>query len=96
MIAIATHLSHRPRPRNLDGRRKNLREVDGRFFWHWDPARLGAAARTLRIPTLLIRGGQSDVLSISDVRTSSGRALADPPPGQRKYRLSTSASDRSR
>lgn len=85
--AIAEYLPHRPRPRNLDGLRKNLREVDGRFVWHWDPAflaqaadqpvhrnalldpaRLSAAARTLRIPTLLIRGGQSDVLSISDVR----------------------------
>lgn len=32
-----------------------------------DPARLGAAAATLRVPTLLIRGGKSDVLEPSDV-----------------------------
>jgi pimeloyl-ACP methyl ester carboxylesterase len=82
---IAAYLPHRPRPRNLDGLRKNLREVDGRWFWHWDPAflaspdnqavqrdtlidpaKLGAAARDLRIPTLLVRGGKSDVLSIDD------------------------------
>nr|WP_240940119.1 alpha/beta fold hydrolase [Planosporangium flavigriseum] len=85
--AVAAYLPHRPRPRNLDGLRKNLRESNGRFFWHWDPkllhaptdhavqrnslvdpARLGAAAMTLRIPTLLVRGGESDVLSIEDCR----------------------------
>lgn len=85
--AIAEYLPHRPRPRSLDGLRKNLRQVDGRFFWHWDPAflktptdqvvqrdnlidpaRLGAAAAALRIPTLLVRGGQSDVLSVDDAR----------------------------
>ncbi|MPY77301.1 MAG: hypothetical protein GEV04_02180 [Actinophytocola sp.] len=27
-----------------------------------DPARLAAAAASLRVPTLLVRGGQSDVL----------------------------------
>ncbi|HEY1969336.1 MAG TPA: alpha/beta hydrolase [Pseudonocardia sp.] len=83
--AIAEYLPHRPRPNNLDGLRKNLREVNGRYFWHWDPAfmanptdhvvqrntlidpvRLGAAATLLRVPTLLVRGGKSDVLSIQD------------------------------
>jgi pimeloyl-ACP methyl ester carboxylesterase len=83
--AIAAYLPHRPRPRNLDGLQKNLREVDGRWFWHWDPAflsspldqavqrnplidpaRLGAAAVSLRLPTLLVRGGESDVLSVED------------------------------
>lgn len=83
--AISAYLPHRPRPRNVDGLRKNLRQVDGRWFWHWDPAfmsspldqavqrntlidpaRLGAAASGLRIPTLLVRGGESDVLSVDD------------------------------
>jgi pimeloyl-ACP methyl ester carboxylesterase len=31
-----------------------------------DPARLGAAASSLRLPTLLVRGGESDVLSVDD------------------------------
>lgn len=85
--AIAAYQPHRPRPKNLDGLRKNLREVNGRWFWHWDPAflrnsidqpvhrnplidpvRLGAAATNLRIPTLLVRGGHSDVLSVADAR----------------------------
>lgn len=83
--AIAAYLPHRRRPRNLYGLRKNLRQVDGRWYWHWDPdflkaptdqavqrdalidpARLGAAATSLRVPTLLVRGGESDVLSEED------------------------------
>ncbi|WP_102143211.1 alpha/beta fold hydrolase [Mycobacterium hubeiense] len=83
--AVAAYLPHRPRPRNLDGLKKNLRLRDGRWYWHWDPAfmasptdqavqrnqlidpaRLGAAASSLRLPTLLVRGGESDVLSVDD------------------------------
>lgn len=60
-----------------------LRE-DGRWYWHWDPAFLSggtdeprsytnealleAAARSLRLPTLLVRGRQSDVLSEEGAR----------------------------
>ena len=36
--SIATYNPHRPRPNNLDGLKKNLRERNGRWFWHWDPA----------------------------------------------------------
>jgi len=55
------------------------RSDDGRWLWHWDPrfmqfgdtetrpprdpAVLEAAARSLQIPTLLVRGKQSDLLS---------------------------------
>lgn len=86
-VRAAAYLPHLPRPRNLKGLRKNLREVNGRFYWHWDPAflrspadqavqrdplvdpaRLGAAAMSLRVPTLLLRGGESDVLSPEDAR----------------------------
>jgi pimeloyl-ACP methyl ester carboxylesterase len=83
--AVAAYVPHRPRPRNLDGLKKNLRLRDGRWYWHWDPAfmaspkdqavqrdqlidpaRLGAAASGLKLPTLLVRGGESDVLSVDD------------------------------
>lgn len=81
--AIAEYLPHRRRPANQDGLRKNLRRVDGRYFWHWDPAfipaeeivqrnavidpvHLGAAACRLRVPTLLVRGGESDLLTEED------------------------------
>ena len=75
--AIANYQPHRPRPRTLDGLAKNIRlGADGKFHWHWDPARrramrddntrrerLGACADRLTLPTLLVRGGLSNVLS---------------------------------
>jgi len=36
--AIAEYQPHRPRPTDLSGLAKNLREREGRFYWHWDPA----------------------------------------------------------
>ena len=36
--AIAGYNPHRPRPSDLSGLRKNLRQrPDGRWAWHWDP-----------------------------------------------------------
>ena len=41
--AVAAYLPHRPRPRSLDGLKKNLRLYpDGRWRWHWDPQFLGS------------------------------------------------------
>jgi pimeloyl-ACP methyl ester carboxylesterase len=77
--AIAAYLPNRPRPRSLEGLRKNLRlGEDGRYRWHYDPAfvhrgaarhqidsreeRLSAAARRLRLPVLLVRGGSSELV----------------------------------
>ncbi|MGE2720276.1 alpha/beta fold hydrolase [Mycolicibacterium celeriflavum] len=34
---IAEYNPHRPRPKDLDGLKTNLRERDGRWYWHWDP-----------------------------------------------------------
>lgn len=58
--------------------------ADGRYHWHWDPAMIAARlqppepgaptttmidhARKIRIPTLLVRGLSSDVVSDSSVR----------------------------
>lgn len=75
--AIANYQPHRKRPRNLDGLAKNVRlGANGKYVWHWDPKRragqringeyrdrLRDAADTLTLPTLLVRGGLSDVLS---------------------------------
>jgi len=75
--AIANYQPHRVRPRNLDGLAKNVRlGADGKYRWHWDPRfrggrmnfdqrqkRMEACARNLKLPTLLVRGGLSDVLS---------------------------------
>lgn len=35
--AVARYLPHRPRPSSTEGLRKNLRQRDGRWYWHWDP-----------------------------------------------------------
>jgi len=45
--AVSAYNPHRARPDDLSGLRKNVREIDGRFYWHWDPAFLteGAARR---------------------------------------------------
>jgi non-heme chloroperoxidase len=75
--AIASYQPHRKRPTNLAGLGKNVRiGEDGRYRWHWDPkfrqgkrnieqrqARLEECARNLDLPTLLVRGGLSDILS---------------------------------
>ena len=75
--AIGTYQPHRRRPPTLDGLGKNVRlGADGRYHWHWDPRyraagfnleqrtrRLEACSVNLRLPTLLVRGGLSDVLS---------------------------------
>lgn len=77
--AIAAYTPHRARPRNLEGLKKNVRlRENGRWYWHWDPAflriadeptrrmreeRMAAAARHVRVPTMLVRGRDSDVVS---------------------------------
>lgn len=73
----------RPRG-DLSGLARNLRQgPDGRWRWHWDPGflapgrgprpgeeplRLERAARALRVPTLLVRGRLSDLLSEEGAR----------------------------
>jgi peroxiredoxin len=42
--AIAAYNPHRPRPTDLSGLAKNVRERDGRFYWHWDPKFVGGTA----------------------------------------------------
>jgi non-heme chloroperoxidase len=75
--AIAGYQPHRTRPTNLQGLAKNVRlGDDGRYHWHWDPKfrtgprnleqraqRLEECARRLSLPTLLVRGGLSDILT---------------------------------
>lgn len=75
--AISRYQPHRRRPKDLTGLRKNVRRTpDGKYRWHWDPRfmsmtldlerrqeQLSACARRLTLPTLLVRGGLSDILS---------------------------------
>jgi len=77
--AVSAYLPNRPKPNDHGGLAKNLRAgEDGRYRWHWDPRflardhgfspeqfteRMLGCAKRLSIPTLLVRGGLSDVLS---------------------------------
>jgi pimeloyl-ACP methyl ester carboxylesterase len=75
--AIGSYQPHRKPPQDLSGLAKNLRLApDGKFRWHWDPRmmqagrdiehrneRMNACASNLKLPTLLVRGGLSDILS---------------------------------
>jgi pimeloyl-ACP methyl ester carboxylesterase/ketosteroid isomerase-like protein len=81
--AVAAYIPHRPRPRDLSGLRKNLRQRDdGRWVWHWDPRFLSkstpfptdelvaAIARiaAMELPTLLVRGRLSDIVDEEQAR----------------------------
>lgn len=77
--AIAKYLPDRKRPRNLEGLRRNLvQDANGRWRWRWDvrflaggpecafdhdEPRLRAALTHLTVPTLLIRGSKSEIVS---------------------------------
>jgi pimeloyl-ACP methyl ester carboxylesterase len=80
--AIASYRGQAAPARERPGLAKNVRRgSNGRFYWHYDPAyaasprdmgarrvRLSAAARAVRSPTLLVRGGVSDVVSEEGAR----------------------------
>jgi pimeloyl-ACP methyl ester carboxylesterase len=80
--AVAAYLPHRKRPTDTSGLARNLRERDGRYYWHWDPqmmsmgdnakrrdpAPLEAAARSLTIPVLLVKGGRSRIVTADSAR----------------------------
>ncbi len=77
--AVAAYAPHRPRPKDPAGLMKNLRRGDnGKLFWHWDPrmirminppeppdleSQMAEAILGVHVPTLLVRGMESDVVS---------------------------------
>lgn len=79
--AVAAYNPHRPPPTNPDGLMRNLRlRPDGRLHWHWDPRLLqgrtpsptmrdfaSALAPQVTLPTLLVRGRESDLLDDAGV-----------------------------
>jgi len=80
--AIAAYLPQRSERRPSERLRDLLiAGADGRLRWHWDPRMLGpvagegeryqprlfAAARRIRVPTLLVSGGASDVVSAETI-----------------------------
>jgi pimeloyl-ACP methyl ester carboxylesterase len=77
--AIAAYTPQRSRRMNLAGLKKVLRQRDGRWYWHWDPRMLDGgrtevlakrlnglfdvATRNIDVPTMLVRGALSDVVT---------------------------------
>lgn len=77
--AIAAYTPQRVRPVNLEGLKKVVRERNGRWYWHWDPGVLAqdrtevlaqrfdglfdVALRNITVPTMLVRGLLSDVVT---------------------------------
>lgn len=86
--AIAAYQGRQRRPGSTSGLTRVLRRDDeGRYRWHWDPrivehppiesvapGAIDRAARSLRIPVLVVRGARSDVVSAAGVEEF--RALA--------------------
>ena len=81
--AIATYLPHREKPKDISGLKKNLRlKEDGKYYWHWDPKFIQSRtsnrtehkskhktyAHNVSIPTLLIRGALSNVVTEEEVK----------------------------
>jgi pimeloyl-ACP methyl ester carboxylesterase len=85
--AVRAYNPHRPPPKSHSGLMKNLRlRADGRLYWHWDPRmmkgpdgvepplpveQLMRAADHVHVPTLLVRGLKSDIVTdegVADLR----------------------------
>ncbi|MGA0099855.1 MAG: alpha/beta fold hydrolase [Steroidobacteraceae bacterium] len=78
---VSAYLPHRP-PRTAAALRSSLRQGhDHRWYWHWDPAfhngsrsgdatflRMQEAAPNIRVPTLLVTGGASEVVTAAGAR----------------------------
>lgn len=78
---IADYLPHRRERKSSSQLKFLLREQQGRLMWHWDRRMLGEfvedsehlqddireAARQITVPTLLISGGKSDIVSAHTV-----------------------------
>ena len=81
--AVAAYNPRRRRPGNPAGLLKNLRlNADGRYYWHWDPRLMSGEPDAMlrvfkqiaegvrasgQVPTLLVRGAASDVVSDAGV-----------------------------
>jgi pimeloyl-ACP methyl ester carboxylesterase len=77
--AIAAYTPQRNKRTNPAGLQKVLRERDGRWYWHWDPrvisqgrtevppdrlsGLLDVATTNIHVPTMLVHGLQSDVVT---------------------------------
>jgi pimeloyl-ACP methyl ester carboxylesterase len=66
---VAAYNPHRAKPMDTGGLRKNLRERDGRLYWHWDPRFMIAEGGS----------GPIEILDVNRLHTAVGRIVADVP-----------------
>jgi len=66
---VAGYNTHRSRPADPSGLAKNLRERDGRWYWHWDPRFMDPSEG--RAP--------SEIMDVDRLHAAVGRMVADVP-----------------
>ena len=67
--AVAAYNPHRSRPDDLSGLARNLRERDGRLYWHWDPRFLDP------LPGM----GPEEIGDVARLHRATGRMVDDVP-----------------
>lgn len=79
LLAAVALAPRRQNALDVESVREHLVERDGRFFWQWDPLslegfewdgvadRLEAAGKQIGIPTLLLRGAESKIVSAARI-----------------------------
>jgi pimeloyl-ACP methyl ester carboxylesterase len=80
--AVAAYNPHRPRPSDLSGLRKNVRQHDdGRWYWHWDPRFMTPGRidepRSIRNEDRLERAAQVLTLPVLLVRGRQSDVLSE-------------------
>ncbi len=80
--AVAAYNPHRPRPSDLSGLRKNVRQrEDGRWYWHWDPRFMTPGRidepRSIRNEDRLERAAQTLTLPVLLVRGRQSDVLSE-------------------
>jgi pimeloyl-ACP methyl ester carboxylesterase len=80
--AVAAYNPHRPRPSDLSGLRKNVRQrEDGRWYWHWDPRFMSPGRidepRSIRNEDRLERAAQTLTLPVLLVRGRQSDVLSE-------------------
>jgi pimeloyl-ACP methyl ester carboxylesterase len=80
--AVAAYNPHRPRPSDLSGLRKNVRQrADGRWYWHWDPRFMTPGRidepRSIRNEDRLERGARTLTLPVLLVRGRQSDVLSE-------------------
>ena len=66
---VAGYNTHRTRPADPSGLAKNLRERDGRWYWHWDPRFMDPASDK----------APSEIMDVDRLHAAVGRMAADVP-----------------